>query len=27
LNYTRKEISDFRFPMADCNRKKVQSNF
>src|SRR6266511_3025938 len=21
LNYTRKAISDFRFPIADCNRK------
>src|SRR5258705_8660821 len=25
LNYTREEIFDFRFPIADCNRNKLPS--
>jgi len=25
LNYTREEIFDFRFPIADCNRNKARS--
>ena len=25
LNYTREEIFDFRFPIADCNRNKLRS--
>jgi hypothetical protein len=24
LNYTREEIFDFRFPVADCNRNKFE---
>ena len=27
LNYTRKEISDFRFAIADCNRNKLPVQF
>ena len=25
LNYTREEIFDFRFPIADCNRNKFRT--
>jgi len=27
LNYTRKEIFDFRFAIADCNRNKLSVQF
>jgi len=26
LNYTREEIFDFRFAIADCNRNKLQGD-